>query len=117
MTYYACNMNLELQTRAVEYTSLFTKHNIIRYRYAYISYRIDLCFFLLLRPSIVERMPVLISSQTPTGTNGDQQEQIYDQEENLTNDQHTNHVGPTNQPVVEEKKRENSILYLIFIVG
>jgi len=31
MTYYACNMNLELQTRAVEYTALFTKHNIIRY--------------------------------------------------------------------------------------
>ena len=31
MTYYTCNMNLELQTRAVEYTSLFTKHNTIRY--------------------------------------------------------------------------------------
>jgi hypothetical protein len=30
MTVYACNMNLELQTRAVEYTSLFTKHNPIR---------------------------------------------------------------------------------------
>jgi len=30
MTVYACNMNLELQTRAVEYTSLFTKHNQIR---------------------------------------------------------------------------------------
>lgn len=30
MTVYACNMNLELQTRAAEYTSLFTKHNAIR---------------------------------------------------------------------------------------
>ncbi|CAF4312721.1 unnamed protein product, partial [Adineta steineri] len=30
MTVYACNMNLELQTRAVEYTTLFTKHNPIR---------------------------------------------------------------------------------------
>ena len=38
-------MNLELQTRAVEYTSLFTKHNSIR-------------------ASIVERMPILVTNQT-----------------------------------------------------
>jgi len=55
MTFYACNMNLELQTRAVEYTSLFTKHNPIR-------------------SSIVERMPVLVNNQTPN-TNNDEQEE------------------------------------------
>ncbi|CAF4145058.1 unnamed protein product [Rotaria socialis] len=59
MTVYACNMNLELQTRAVEYTSLFTKHNQIR-------------------SSIVERMPVLVNNQTSTTNN---EEQTYEQEE------------------------------------
>jgi AP-1 complex subunit gamma-1 len=72
MTYYACNMNLELQTRAVEYTSLFTKHNIIR-------------------PSIVERMPVLISNQT-SNTNNTEQEELP------SNDRQTNHVS-SNEPV------------------
>jgi len=75
MTYYACNMNLELQTRAVEYTSLFTKHNIIR-------------------SSIVERMPVLINTQTTNTNNGESQEPIYDQENQ------TNHVSST-EPVVD----------------
>ncbi|CAF2401217.1 unnamed protein product [Rotaria sp. Silwood2] len=79
MTYYACNMNLELQTRAVEYTSLFTKHNIIR-------------------PSIVERMPVLISNPSSNTNSNEQQEQIYNQEENSSNDRHINHVPP-NEPV------------------
>ncbi|CAF0787641.1 unnamed protein product [Rotaria sordida] len=78
MTYYACNMNLELQTRAVEYTSLFTKHNIIR-------------------PSIVERMPVLISNSSSNPNANEQQEQIY-QEENPSNDAQINHVPP-NEPV------------------
>ncbi|CAF5185764.1 unnamed protein product, partial [Rotaria magnacalcarata] len=59
MTVYACNMNLELQTRAVEYTSLFTKHNQIR-------------------SSIVERMPVLVNNQTSATNN---EEQTYEQEE------------------------------------
>ncbi|CAF0873299.1 unnamed protein product [Rotaria sordida] len=59
MTVYACNMNLELQTRAVEYTSLFTKHNSIR-------------------SSIVERMPVLMNNQPSTTNN---EEQTYEQED------------------------------------
>ncbi|CAF1363684.1 unnamed protein product [Adineta ricciae] len=59
MTVYACNMNLELQTRAVEYTSLFTKHNPIR-------------------PSIVERMPVLVSNAASNTAN---EETSYEQEE------------------------------------
>ncbi|CAF3373341.1 unnamed protein product [Rotaria sp. Silwood1] len=81
MTYYACNMNLELQTRAVEYTSLFTKHNIIR-------------------PSIVERMPVLISNQSSNTNTNEQQEQIYNQEENTSNDRQINHT-PSNEPGVD----------------
>lgn len=56
------------------------------------------CIFCFLRPSIVERMPVLINNQTPTANNGEQQEPIYDPDESLTNDQHTNHVA-SNQPV------------------
>ncbi|UJR30470.1 hypothetical protein I4U23_018003 [Adineta vaga] len=58
MTVYACNMNLELQTRAVEYTALFTKHNPIR-------------------PSIVERMPVLVSNSTSNTTN----DEVTDEQE------------------------------------
>ncbi|CAF1202681.1 unnamed protein product [Rotaria sp. Silwood1] len=80
MTFYACNMNLELQTRAVEYTSLFTKHNSIR-------------------SSIVERMPVLVSNQTSTTNN---EEQTYEQEEssmNGTNFQTTSDIK--NEPVVD----------------
>ncbi|CAF1214755.1 unnamed protein product [Didymodactylos carnosus] len=56
MTIYSCNMNLELQTRAVEYTSLFTVHNS-------------------LRPSIVERMPVLVNNQIPNSVNEDHHQQ------------------------------------------
>ncbi|CAF0974911.1 unnamed protein product [Adineta steineri] len=59
MTVYACNMNLELQTRAVEYTTLFTKHNPIR-------------------SSIVQRMPVLVSTQT---SNTNNEETTYEQED------------------------------------
>ncbi|CAF4485301.1 unnamed protein product, partial [Rotaria magnacalcarata] len=80
MTYYACNMNLELQTRAVEYTSLFTKHNPIR-------------------SSIVERMPVLISNITASANNTEQQEQVDNQEENVSDNAQTNHV-PQNEPVI-----------------
>ncbi|CAF0776407.1 unnamed protein product [Didymodactylos carnosus] len=56
MTIYTCNMNLELQTRAVEYTSLFTKHNS-------------------LRSSIVERMPVVVNNQMQSSVNEQQQQQ------------------------------------------
>ncbi|CAF1019252.1 unnamed protein product [Adineta ricciae] len=54
MAHYGCNMNLELQTRAVEYASLFTAHNDIR-------------------ANIVERMPILINNQT---NNGEQAEPV-----------------------------------------
>jgi hypothetical protein len=93
MTYYACNMNLELQTRAVEYTSLFTKHNIIRYFFnSKVIVNMDCVLFL--RSSIVERMPVLINTQTTNTNNGESQEPIYDQENQ------TNHVSST-EPVVD----------------
>ncbi|CAF4201744.1 unnamed protein product [Rotaria socialis] len=97
MTYYACNMNLELQTRAVEYTSLFTKHNPIR-------------------SSIVERMPVLISNITASANNPEQQEQIDNQEENVSDNAQTNHV-PQNEPVInllellDEPIQTNGSLY------
>ncbi|CAF1070638.1 unnamed protein product [Adineta ricciae] len=54
MGHYGCNMNLELQTRAVEYASLFTAHNDIR-------------------ANIVERMPILINNQI---NNGEQVESV-----------------------------------------
>ncbi len=103
-------MNLELQTRAVEYTSLFTKHNPIRYffieRWLILIIKSNVDF--VLRGSIVERMPVLISNQTSNTTNNEQQEQIYDQEENSSIDRQTNHVS-SNEPVV------NNILIYSFI--
>jgi AP-1 complex subunit gamma-1 len=78
MTVYACNMNLELQTRAVEYTSLFTKHNPIR-------------------SSIVERMPVLVSNQT-SNTNTD--EVTYEQEESSSSF-NGNNSQTNNEPVAD----------------
>jgi hypothetical protein len=50
---------------------------------------------LFLRPSIVERMPVLISNQTSNTNNTEQQEQTYDEEDK----EEINHVT-TNEPVV-----------------
>ncbi|UJR16061.1 hypothetical protein I4U23_002974 [Adineta vaga] len=82
MTYYACNMNLELQTRAVEYTSLFTRHDNIR-------------------ASIVERMPVLISNQTGNTNNGEQQEQMQSPVENGLINRETSHNSINNEPEVD----------------
>ncbi|CAF1293654.1 unnamed protein product [Adineta steineri] len=79
MTYYACNMNLELQTRAVEYTSLFTKHNIIR-------------------SSIVERMPVLISNQTSNTNSSEPEESIINSKENSPVNGKHEHV-PSDEPI------------------
>ncbi len=53
----------------------------------------------MFRASIVERMPVLVSNQ-PANTNNT--EQVYDREEQSSNDrQITNHVS-SNEPVVRE---------------
>jgi len=80
MTYYACNMNLELQTRAVEYTSLFTKHNLIR-------------------ASIVERMPVVVSNST-SNTNTNNTDVVDDVDQSPS---YQNNVSQSESaPVVED---------------
>ncbi len=44
-------------------------------------------------------MPVLLNNQTANTENGGQQEQVYDQEDNSSVNQQTNHVTST-EPVV-----------------
>jgi len=61
----------------------------------------DTILFSFLRSSIVERMPVLISSQTSNANHTGQQEQIDNQEENSSIDGRTTHVSSA-EPVVNK---------------
>ena len=52
----------------------------------------------MFRPSIVERMPVLVSNQAANTNNT---EQVYDREEPSPTDRQTNH-NSSNEPVVRK---------------
>ncbi len=61
----------------------------------------DTILFSFIRSSIVERMPVLISSQTSNTNHTGQQEQIDNQEDNSSIDGRTTHISSA-EPVVNE---------------